>query len=163
MLHSVVTKQQGQSADGQYVCRVRLYIVVPLALLILPAVVEFVWLVRANVELNSAAARAAEVAKVGGTPDQLRASLSVSCDRIDWRRVTFRISRQSADDLTHGSTAWRVLGVSGPQNDAMPGEQIRVEVGYSHQLLVGHLSGFFLGADESNQIPLEARAEVLRR
>lgn len=153
-------REQGVAREPR---QARLYLLAPVALILIPAIFEFGSLISATIALNGVAGEAAEVAVLGGTPSRIEVAVTTSDSRIDTRGVSTLFWRRSPDEAQGDSSAWQILGDAGAVNDAMVGDQIRVQLTYSHRLLLGGLSAPFLGATEDGTVELRATTEGVRR
>lgn len=163
MLQSASREVGTANAPSDDPRRVRLYLLAPVIFFLIPAIIEFGSLVSATAALNDVAVEGAQVAALGATPARIERAVVDSSSRIDADQVYTATWRRAPNGRQDESSVWHILADTGVENDAAAGEQIRVELTYSHRLLLGGLSGPFLGAAEDNTVRLTARAEVVRK
>ena len=163
MLQWASREVEGHRSDTTDPRRVRLYLLAPVVFFLLPAIFEFGSLVSTTVALNSIAAEAAEVARLGGTPYRIQASIMDDrhAGRVNVGKISAIFWRRGADE-GEGST-WHFLGEAGAENDAESSDYILIELTYPHRLLLGSLSAPFFGAKGDNSVELVARAHVVRK
>lgn len=163
MLHreaSGMRRQRDQSHDPR---KVRLYLLVPVLFILVPAILEFGLLLGATLSLNRLGADASEVAMVGGSPCRIAEAVQVSCRHLATHKISLVCYRRDASLETATRGAWYFLGETGSENDARPGDEIMVELEYAHRLLFGSLSAPFFGAGPDGRVRLRAATEVIRR
>jgi hypothetical protein len=154
---------KGQDISDNRSERVRLSVLVPLGLLLVPGLVEFGTLLRANLALADAAHEAAEVAQVGGAPSRIGETAKTCRPSLASDRLALVCWHRGRTEPDEDCPPWCVLDASGGENNAESGEQIRVQLRYRHELLFGGISGPFFGASADHTVPLRASVDVVRK
>jgi hypothetical protein len=128
---------------------VELAMVAPLLIFLLFGIIEFGLMVKNLVGVNQAAREGARSAAVGATPTTLDARIGGAAPTIDTSALSIQYHYRSFDESTGTWGSWQTLGVDGSENNAQPGDQIRISIDYPHQLVTG---GLFAGlADDPEQ------------
>lgn len=124
------------------VATVELALVAPLLIFLLFGIIEFGLMVKDLVGVNQAAREGARCAAVGAVPATLTTRVTSAAPTIDGAALQLSYHYRQFDPATNTWGAWTTLGVSGSENSAEPGDQIRITVNYPHQLVTG---GLFAG------------------
>jgi Flp pilus assembly protein TadG len=124
--------------------------VVVLLLTLTFGVIDFGWLIKDLLLIHQAAREGARIAAIGGTTGEITATVLASGAAASLTSGDVHLYKAPA-----GSTSWGTLGnnVDGTQNNALPGERIRVSVSTQHHWI----TGFFLASS-----PIDA-AMIMRR
>ncbi|MGI5819023.1 MAG: hypothetical protein ACOX9R_13095 [Armatimonadota bacterium] len=138
-------------------------VLVPVFLVLLPALLEFGFVMNAAVSLNRAAADVGALAAAGASPEVIAANVGARRGGVDGRFVQCVALRSDWDPAHHRWSSWRHLGMAEGQNNAATGERIMVRLEYHHPLLLGSLLAPLFGASADNTVSLEAATEVARR
>lgn len=138
----------------------RFYVLIPLILVLLPMLLEFGCLLNASMCLNQQASHLAEMAAIGAAPEVIEAELDRCRGGVDGRFAECSMLHRHGDA---GGAVWKILGRAAGENDATPGDSIRVRLHYDHALVLGGLLAPFFGAQSDNTVDLDALVEVMRR
>lgn len=123
-------------------------IVVVLLITLVFGIVEFGMLIKSHLAINQAAREGARTAAIGATT-------SAIVDRVIASSTTtfLKSSNVSLDKRASSTGSWGTLGNNGTQNNAIPGDYIRVSVNLQYHWITGFFS--------SSSSPL--RAEMIIR
>jgi hypothetical protein len=135
-------------------------ILVPIALVLTPVLIEMLGIARVGWGLEKMADEAAALASAGAAPQVIAARIDAHRAAVDGRFV---------DHVTLCSRAggceprgWRPLGSRQGRNDVRPGDRIRVRIEYEHRLVLGGLLAPLFGADANGEVQLRTHAERSR-
>ena len=156
-LQDVVSQRAAEAAH-----LVRLFILIPLVLVLLPPLIELVLLLSAIVTLENSAKHLADMAAVGASPSVIAAEIGAVGWGVDGSSVQAGVLRQSCGGAEAGSTGWLHLAPVAGCNDAQPGDRLHVRLCYEHRLLFGSLLASVFGASDDGFVPIEAAAESIR-
>ncbi len=137
-------------------------LVAPLLIFLLFGIIEFGIMVKDVVGLNQAAREGARVAAVGATPATLDNRVTSSAPGIPGDQIVTLYEHRSYDEDTGTWTEWTALGTLDGENDAMPGDQIKVSLLYPHALMTGQLFSGLADNPEQGTIDLHAAIIMLR-
>ena len=142
---------------------VRLFILIPVLLILLPPLIELVLLLSAIVTLENSAEHIADMAAVGASPSVIRAEIAAMRWGVDGRSVQCGVLRQKCGGADGAAQKWLGLRPVAGHNDAQPGERLQVRLCCNHRLLFGSLFSRVFGSSDDGRVPLEAAAESVRR
>ena len=141
---------------------VELAMVAPLLIFLLFGIIEFGLMVKDLVGINQAAREGARSAVVGATPTTLDARIGGAAPTIDATTLSIQYDYRSFDESAGTWSSWQTLGVDGSENNAEPGDQIRVSIDYPHQLATGGLFAGLVNDPENGTMTLST-AIVMQR
>ncbi len=141
---------------------VELAMVAPLLIFLLFGIIEFGLMVKDLVGVNQAAREGARSAAVGATPTTLDARIAGAAPTINTDTLAIQYHYRSFDEGAGSWSSWQTLGTDGSENNAQPGDQLRITVQYPHQLVTGGLFAGLADDPESGTITLNT-AIVMQR
>jgi len=141
---------------------VELAMVAPLLIFLLFGIIEFGLMVKDLVGINQAAREGVRAAVVGATPAPLGTRLAGAAPTINVARLPRPCQVRDVARAAGVWGSWQTLGVDGAENDARPGDQIRIGVDYPHRLITGGLFGRLADDPDSGIIRLST-AIVMQR
>jgi hypothetical protein len=141
---------------------VELALVAPLLIFLLFGIIEFGIMVKDVVGLNQAAREGARCAAVGATPTTLTNRVISSAPGIPGEQIVTLYEYRSYDEDTAVWSSWTALGTLDAENDATPGDQIKVSLTYPHALVTGQLFAGLADDPEQGTINLHAAIIMLR-
>jgi len=136
--------------------------VAPLLIFLLFGIIEFGLMVKDLVGVNQAAREGARSAAVGATPATLDARIAGAAPTINADNLDITYDFRSYDDGTGSWGSWQTLGVDDSENNAEPGDQIRISIQYPHQLVTGGLFAGLADDPENGTVTLST-AIVMQR
>ena len=137
-------------------------LVAPLLIFLLFGIIEFGIMVKDVVGLNQAAREGARVASVGGTPTTLDNRVAGSAPGIPSDQIVTLYEHRSYNEDTGAWTEWTALGTLEGENNAVPGDQIKVSLLYPHELMTGQLFAGLADDPEQGTVDLHAAIIMLR-
>lgn len=140
----------------------RIYILVPLIIVLLPALVEFGYMLNATLALKAAAGEAASAAAAGAAPAVIETKVEACRDGVDGRFVQCTALSSERDGAAGLWSPWRRLGMAAGENDADCGDRVQIRLQYDYPLVLGGLLAPVFRADGDNTVDLEAVAEAVR-
>ena len=137
-------------------------LVAPLLIFLLFGIIEFGIIVKDVVGLNQAAREGARVAAVGATPATLDNRVGSSAPGIPSEQIVKLYEYRSYDEDAGTWSVWTALSTLDGENDATPGDQIKVSLTYPHPLVTGQLFAGLADNPEQGTIDLHAAIIMLR-
>ena len=137
-------------------------LVAPLLIFLLFGIIEFGIMVKDVVGLNQAAREGARVAAVGATPSTIDARVIGSTPGIPSDQIVTLYEHRSYNEDTGSWSDWMALGVLEGENDAVPGDQVKVSLTYPHELVTGQLFAGLADNPEQGTVDLQAAIIMLR-
>jgi len=136
--------------------------VLPLLLVLLFGIIEFGLIVKDVMGINQAAREGARAAVVGATPSIIDVRINGAAATLDVNQLTklYEYRHLYEDTATWGE--WTVLGTCDGDNNAVDGDQIRVSIDYTHQLVSGGLFSGLADNPEEGTMTLSS-AIIMRR
>ncbi len=157
-------RERGRRARGARsgISTVEMAMVLPLLLMLLFGIIEFGLIVKDVMGINQAGREGARSAAVGATPSAIDARIDGAAATLDTSQLT---KLYEARHFYPGSATWgdwTVLGTYEGHNNAMDGDQIRVSIDYTHQLVSGGLFSALADNPEEGTMTLST-AVIMRR
>lgn len=162
MTNKYTRKFARMSRERRGTTTVEFALVAPLLIFLLFGIIEFGIMVKDVVGLNQAAREGARVAAVGATPTTLDARVEGSAPGIPSGQIVTLYEYRSYDENTASWSSWTALGAANGENDAKPGDQIKVSLTYPHALVTGQLFSGLADNPEAGTIDLHAAIIMLR-
>ncbi len=164
MLDIGEVRERGRRARGPRsgISTVELAMVLPLLLVLLFGIIEFGLIVKDVMGINQAAREGARAAVVGATPSIIDVRINGAAATLDVNQLTklYEYRHLYEDTATWGE--WTVLGTCDGDNNAVDGDQIRVSIDYTHQLVSGGLFSGLADNPEEGTMTLSS-AIIMRR
>jgi len=137
-------------------------LVAPLLIFLLFGIIEFGVVVKDVIGLNQAAREGARVAAVGAVPSTLNNRVTGSAPGIPSDEIVTLYEYRSYNEGAGTWSQWTVLGTDDGENDASPGDQIKVSLTYPHELMTGQLFAGLADNPDQNAVNLHASIIMLR-
>lgn len=136
--------------------------VAPLLIFLLFGIIEFGLMVKDLVGVNQAAREGARSAAVGATPETLAIRIAGAAPTINAENLAITAEFRGFNESTGTWREWETLGVNQGENNARPGDQIRISIAYPHPLVTGALFAGLADDPENGTITLNT-AIVMQR
>lgn len=158
MLHegAIVGRRTGASTT-------EILLVLPIVIVLVLGLVEMGALAWDSHALDQAARAGMECAAVGGASSQIDTYVDANCSHLDANRILRLYEYRGHSASSEDWDDWSALGVSGGLNDALPGNEVSVNLRYPHGLLMGRLFSSFVPHAADGTVLVESQLTALRR
>lgn len=140
---------------------VELALLLPLLFTLLFGTVEIGFFVKNAAAVRYTAREAGRRAVTGATPSEIVAAARNAAPALKPGDLRVVVQKRSWDENANAWGAWQTLGEADGVNDAVRGDQIRVQVSYTHNLLMGRMFADVL-AGGNTSIPVTGTASMMR-